>query len=328
MSAAAIRRSKRYVVSIMLATISLTIGLTAISAERADAATYSAMSCSNSYWANLSALQYLDFYGSATDYGYCVPVGLFNGRNGYIPVFASETNVANDYGKTPVYQNGNCSPPALPTGPSWDFLLPCQAHDYCYDLRKAGFSGTVSDTDCDNAFYYLMEAHCNNRVLATACRVVRDSYYSAVSLPGVVTDPDPVAVPVKAVHSAKCADVTGSSQATGASLVQYSCTNNPNQKFKFLPAPGAPGYFLVRAEHSGKCADVNSSTNGLAQYGCGTYTEQRFAIQSWASQNSFTLRSQLHGGSWCWDVPGSSTATVQLTEYQCFETTNQRWNLG
>jgi Ricin-type beta-trefoil lectin domain-like len=315
--------------SAVLTLCSLAIGLVVfVPVGPADAVGYGAMNCSNGYWANLSAAQYLDLYNSSTDYGYCAPAGLFNARNGYSPVFATETNVTNDYGKTPVYQNGNCSPPALPTGPSWDFLLPCQAHDYCYDLRKAGFSGTVSDGGCDNAFYWLMEAHCNDRVLAGTCRTIRDTYYLAVAAPGVVTDPDPAAVSIKALHSSKCADVTGSSFASGAAILQYSCTGTPNQKFKIAPAPNAPGYFLMQPTHSGKCADVDQVTNGLTQYFCGAFQEQRFTIQGSFLQNNFTLRSQLHGGTWCWDVPGSSTATVQLTEYSCFETSNQRWILA
>lgn len=36
------------------------------------------------------------------------------------------------------------------TGPFFDFQVPCKAHDYCYDLRKAGFSGTVTDDACDD----------------------------------------------------------------------------------------------------------------------------------------------------------------------------------
>ena len=63
--------------------------------------------------------------------------------------------------------------------------------------------------------------------------------------------------------------------------------------------------------------------------GCGAYTEQRFPIQGSFSQNIYTIRSQYHGFSWCWDVAGSSTANlVQLAEYSCFETSNQRWILS
>ena len=286
------------------------------------------MNCSNGYFANLSAGQYLDLYGPTTNYGYCAPAGLFNARIGYQPVFGFDANISNDYGLVPSKQFGNCSPPAVSTGWAWDFTLPCNAHDYCYDLRKAGFSGTVSDSACDNAFYSLMEADCNNRVFGGDCRIIRNAYYTAVALPGVVTDPDPAAVQVKAFHSSKCADVTGSSLADNASIVQYTCTGTSNQRFKFTPSD-LPGYFWIVPSHSGKCADLNASTNKLAQWGCGAYTEQRFSIQGSFSQNIYTIRSQYHGSSWCWDVAGSSTANlVQLAEYSCFETSNQRWILS
>ena len=90
----------------------------------------------------------------------------------------------------------------MPTGWAWDITLPCNAHDYCYDLREAGFSGTVSDAACDNAFYSLMETDFNNRVFGGDCRIIRNAY-TTVESPGVVTDPDPAAVQVKAVHSSK-----------------------------------------------------------------------------------------------------------------------------
>lgn len=174
--------------------------------------TYTPYTCTNGYYSALSAGQYLDLYSSSVNYGYCVPAGLFNARNGYLPVWAFETNVANDYGLIPVDSAGGCSF-SPDTGWAWDFQVPCKAHDYCYDLRKAGFSGTVSDGECDNDFYWLMEAHCNDRVLAGDCRIIRDRYYAVVSAPGVVTDPDPAAVSVKVQHSLQCADVSGRTSA-------------------------------------------------------------------------------------------------------------------
>lgn len=226
-----------------------------------------------------------------------------------------------------MYRDGGCSW-SPDTGPFFDFQLPCKAHDYCYDLRKAGFSGTVSDDQCDLWFYWLMEAHCNNRLLAGDCRIIRDTYYLAVAAPGVVTDPDPAPISLKVQHSLQCADVAGSSQADNATIVQYPCTGTQNQKFRLVPAPGAAGYFLIKPAHSGKCADVNAGTAGLTQWGCGAFSEQRFTIQGVGTNNVYTIRSQLHNGGWCWDVPASSTATVQLTEYTCYQTLNQRWILS
>jgi hypothetical protein len=290
--------------------------------------TYTPITCSSGYYSDLAANQYLDLYGSSTDHGYCAPAGLFNARLGYLPVWAFETNVANDWGKIPVYQDGGCSW-SPDTGWAWDFQVPCKAHDYCYDLRKAGFSGTVSDSDCDAVFWYLMEAHCNNRVFAGDCRLVRDTYYNAVSAPGVVTGPDPAAVSIKAMHSSKCADVTGASQSDNTAIVQYACHGGSNQKFKFIPVPGAPGDFWIRAEHSQKCADVNAQSAKLTQWGCGNYFEQRFKLNGTSGTNIYVIKSRENFLNKCWDVPGSSQAnSIQLQEFSCNETSNQRWILA
>jgi Ricin-type beta-trefoil lectin domain-like len=293
--------------------------------------TYTPLTCAAGYYASLSASEYLDMWGPGNDVGECAPAGLFNARNNYLPVFASEANVANDYGKVAVKQGGGCSFPAVGTGPVWDFDLPCKAHDYCYDLRKAGFSGTVTDSDCDGAFYWLMEAHCNNRVLANDCRLIRNTYYNGVTLPGVVTDPDPAGVSIKAVHSGKCADVSGAGLGSAVPIIQYDCVGGaPEQKYKFWPAPNAPGLFQLRPTHSGACADVNISTYAMTQFSCGVfYTEQRFQVVGSFSVNIFTLRSQRNSFTRCWTVPGNSFANlVQLKENSCAETNNQRWILA
>lgn len=289
--------------------------------------TYTPATCAYGYYADTyNAASFLDMYGAGNDYGFCVPAGLFNARNGYLPVFASEANVANDYGKIMIKQTGGCSygPDSLPL--IYDFKLPCQGHDYCYDIRKAGFSGIVGDTDCDNAFWSLMEAHCNNRTLSGDCRLVRDTFYAAVSLPGVVTNADPAAVSIKALHSLKCADVAGSGGADNTPLIQFSCTGNSNQRFKIFPAYLNSGYYEIRPTHVNpayKCLYRNGNTY-IYQYVCQYSSNFRFRIVGSFSQNIYTLRPQSNNS--CWDVPYSSpNDSVQISTYTCTETSNQRW---
>lgn len=294
----------------------------------ANAVTYSPMSCSNGYYAELNGPTYLDMYpASSGDYGLCAPPGIFSSRNGYTPSWGYETNVANDYGSIPVYPSGGCSS-SPDTGWAWDFQLPCKAHDYCYDLRKAGFSGTVTDSDCDSAFYWLMEAHCNDRVFSGDCRLVRDSFYSAVSLPWVVTNPDPAPVAIRPLHSGKCADIPGSSISILVPITQFTCYYTANQKFFFMPASGNPGYFEIRPSHyTLNCAALNG--DNLVQWGCGGLSTALFRIQGSYLQNNFTIRSKYNNNSKCWDVPYSSLADgVGLMEYWCNETTNQRFLIG
>jgi len=130
--------------------------------------TYSVLDCNfNGRYSNLNAAQYLDMYSSSTNYGYCAPEPLHVRRNLYEVVWAFENNVANDYGWVLTRQAGECG--VIPDTAGWyDFQVPCKAHDYCYDLRKAGLrkaglSGTVTDANCDATFYKLMLADCNDR---------------------------------------------------------------------------------------------------------------------------------------------------------------------
>jgi hypothetical protein len=143
-----------------------------------------------------------------------------------------------------------------------------------------------------------------------------------VIYPDVAVDPAPVRL--VATHSSKCANVANASSLEGEWIVQYWCVGYDNERFRMFPAPGFPGWFQVRALHSGKCVDVGADSK-LRQYTCSSSAARRFRIQGSYLQDTYTLRSASHGGSWCWDVPGSSIGTVQLIEYFCNETNNQRW---
>lgn len=298
--------------------------------ETASAISYDPMNCARGYYSRLRAGQYLDTYGDGTDRGYCAPAGVFDRRNGYLPVFATEANVANDYGRVAVRQSGGCSF-APDTGPTWDFQLPCKAHDYCYDLRKAGFSGTVSDNACDDWFDDLMEAHCNNRVFKGLCRDARDLYAAAVRAPGVVTDPDPAQLSVKAVHSNKCLAIRNASTASGAYLVQGPCSTNLHYKFKFVPISNDyNGYFRLKPQHAPTlCLRVDPSDSyRLKQGACTDSDWQRFKIAGSFNENKYTLRTRVF--DWCVDVPYASTETnlIITVYFDCHQSDHQRFILA
>jgi hypothetical protein len=283
--------------------------------------TYNFLNCWGGHYSNLTAWHYLDL--PSNDPEWCPVIGMFQARNGYRPVQGFETNVANVYGKVTVREAGNCSFPATNTGPFWDFKLPCQAHDYCYDLRKAGFTGTVSDPDCDNAFGDLMAAHCSYRILVNECMAVAVTYWQGVGLPGVVTNSDPAGVELQASHDALCLDVEASSQDDNARVLQWPCNRTSNQLFKLTPAPGDPGLFLVKPTHSNKCVDTYLP--GLVQYACG-WSEQVVDVRGAFNLDIYTIRPKWTGYETCYDVPYSSpTWGEQVTTYQCYETDNQLW---
>src|SRR5574342_1425343 len=65
----------------------------------------------------------------------CPPAG-FEGRLGYRPVLR-ETPFGWRFTR-PSSADGGCSGPLEDVGPFWDFTVPCQAHDYAYDLVRFG----------------------------------------------------------------------------------------------------------------------------------------------------------------------------------------------
>lgn len=265
--------------------------------------TYSSIACS-AHYSTGAAAAYLDIYED--DPAYCPVFGMLRAAVGYTPVWGFETNVANDYGRVIVKQSGECSY-LIDTGPSYDFQVPCKAHDYCYDLRRAGFSGTVSDQDCDDWFFWIMEAHCNNRnfPLSLDCRITRDIAYAAVTFPGVVADPNPGVVEFRNLATGKCADVEGASLAGGAPLQQWSCVVVTNQRFRIWPAPGAPGYFHVIAEHSEKCMRaVSTGTNAVYQNQCfDSLLTERFSLQGAYNTDWYSVRDAYTSLANCWQVP-------------------------
>jgi hypothetical protein len=259
--------------------------------------------------------------------GHCPVPAIFHSIRPYDGVWAYEANVYNDYGLVVVRQDGQCSPPALKTGPYWDFELPCLAHDYCWDLIRAGFGG-VTKGDCDRLFLDLMVAHCNDRVLAFDCEALAYVYYSGVQLAGVGPHP-PRNYALVAQHSGKCADVANASFDHGAQLTQWTCHYGSNQQFQIEYTGVQPVDYALKANHSGKCAAV-------WDYGAAMEVRQGICepqsnhflwwVRGFGSVNQYTFRPRSSGWSSCMDVPYSSGANgVGLIHYSCHETSNQRW---
>ncbi len=241
---------------------------------------------------------------------------MFYATNNYLPVWGHESNVANDYGKVVIRQDGGCTL-ISDTGPSYDFQIPCKAHDYCYDLRKASFSGTVSDRACDTTFNQLMNAHCNDRAIGhrKACAAARVGAYLAVITPPVVTNPNPGAVMFSNVASRKCIDVEGPSATRWTPLQQWSCKRVNNQRFKIWPSSGAPGLFEIRPLFpNNRCIStllavwINPCNSSLKT--------QQVIIKGFSNRDEYTItsRANLQG---CWGVPRTTTNGVDLISSVC-----------
>ena len=157
------------------------------------------------------------------------------------------------------------------------FQVPCKAHDYCYDLRKAGFSGTDPDAGCDDQFYWLMWADCEDQVFYTLCMNSAAAIYLAVQ--PAVTNADPAAIVLRPTHtSGRCAGVVGTTTRSAVSQLSCSIPVASSKKFRIVPASGAPGYFQIKSASSSKCMDLSVSVGKFVQWDCGNYTEQQFEI--------------------------------------------------
>jgi Ricin-type beta-trefoil lectin domain-like/Ricin-type beta-trefoil lectin domain len=135
---------------------------------------------------------------------------------------------------------------------------------------------------------------------------------------------------IVAKHSGKCLDVSNSSTANSALLVQWDCGNPltaQNQVFSLLPQGGAT-YMLV-ARHSGRCVDVyGGSQENSAQV--DQYTCMGAAHQIWkgdAVDPEYGIFRAKHSEK-CLDVYGANTANgAAVDQYTCVYANNQLWKL-
>jgi len=87
---------------------------------------------------------------------------------------------------------------------------------------------------------------------------------------------------LQSVRSGKCVDVSGSSQANRATIIQYSCHAGDNQRIRFEQFPDTDDY-LLRFQHSEKCLEIpiNNTQNGTDVYqtDCHANKNQRWRIE-------------------------------------------------
>ena len=155
--------------------------------------------------------------------------------------------------------------------PIYDRRVPCQAHDYCYDLFRFTVAPSLSESDCDDKFHDLMNSDCADRKGLLPGKCSNDAWWWALGVraktisdevhPGVVMiqnvgteeDEEDMCVGVE-----NLSDKTGS-PITGTPLIQYPCEEDDgeitNRQFRFnkerkLNDNGTwSWYFQIRPEH-------------------------------------------------------------------------------
>ena len=249
---------------------------------------------------------------------WCPVRGMFTAanENGYFPVWGYQQSLVNAFGKIIVRQDGSCTGISGINPGIYNFELPCRAHDYCYDLRRAAFSGTVTDQDCDDAFAAMLTTECNsqpNPQSVALCKSAATLATLAVNVPWVVTNQNPGIVEIRNANTGQCADIEGPSTNNNAPIQQWGCVGVTNQRFKIWEAPGAPGYFQIQPIHSGKCA---RALNNPIQYECKNWNSMRFRIQGALNQNMYSIRSKHHPNE-CWKVPLTYSFGADLIDPAC-----------
>ncbi len=132
---------------------------------------------------------------------------------------------------------------------------------------------------------------------------------------------------VAAVNSGKCVDARGAGTADGTVVQQYTCNQTASQQWQFQST--GDGYFRINARANPAATwdvkDVSTADGGLLQlwtYGGGA-NQQWQAVDEGNGRYHFVSRNS----GKCLDVPGASTADVQLQQYTCNGTAAQSFML-
>lgn len=297
---------------------------------------YSYLTCST-YSSKRTAPEYIDI--DPSDNPPCaIPAMLWASRH-YYAVFGYDSGVARQYGKVVVRQDGECSTPGVAVDSAsnvYDFSIPCRAHDFCYDLIRAGFGGTVKQAHCDNNLRKLMDAHCAAKGLlaATLCQYASDTYYYAVSVFGQQPAQQLGRLTLKNVNSLKCMDVKDGQPDNP--VQQFGCqASNANQEWQIVPIAAAEGFYSIYNQNTFSCLGEYYVTNmNTGQYGenylasgCNFGNNAAFYIAPVNSINRYTFRPL----NWpnkdrCVTVPNASFSdSIQLVSTVCAEVPRDTW---
>lgn len=132
-------------------------------------------------------------------------------------------------------------------------------------------------------------------------------------------DPTPVVSRIRSNHSNLCVNVRGASTASGATVVQWPCGNDGNERFTMTQTND--GFVQFKVEHSGLClAQSGTATTNAAvvQLACSAGTTTQWSLVG------STLRNRASGS--CLDVPNNATTQdTALITWTCNGGNNQNW---
>ncbi|MEV0897213.1 glycoside hydrolase N-terminal domain-containing protein [Actinoplanes sp. NPDC049802] len=128
-----------------------------------------------------------------------------------------------------------------------------------------------------------------------------------------------------AQHSGKAADITGTSTAAGALLIQWQAGTGLNQQFDFLSSGG--GYYRIRARHSGLVLQVAGTGTGadVTQQPDANSAGQQWLVED---QGSGVVRLVNRQSGLALDVWQASTADgARISQWTPGSGANQRFQL-
>ena len=135
---------------------------------------------------------------------------------------------------------------------------------------------------------------------------------------------------VQSVHSGKCLEVAGGSNANGANVQQWDCADVDQQRLTFIPVANKPDVYTIQFEHSDQCLDVSGGSTenaaSLIQWPCHGGLNQQFKLNS-EGNNTYSLTIQ-HSNRVV-DVEGISTANgADIHQWDWLNANNQKWVLS
>ena len=327
--------------------------------NRTETITYSGIDCKNNQATGTAAF-YINM--NKSDDGQCPPLGIFysSPSTGYLPVWGTHPNIEDDYGKVAVRHTGECSGPFSDDGPDtpdawsqwgydfWDFQIPCKAHDYCYDLMRAGFSGTVNDKDCDDEWKRLMSAECEDRSTAGFSLLDRLVFSATIiSLAGVlptaiglllVNTPQQVcnsfkeiiyrAVRLGSTWNTSLGEVKvynkGSDKCLSHLMYQVNCYNYESEKFQFVPVPNKSGKFYIRLSGYSPARCIRTTISEVIQWSCDRTETTMFELRTVDNKAQHTI--QVADKNWCLSIPETKASLSSVVlDTSCSKT--DKWNI-
>jgi len=121
---------------------------------------------------------------------------------------------------------------------------------------------------------------------------------------------------IRAKHSGKVLDITGSSKANSAQLIQYQQHGGPNQRFWFIKHDEEDSYSIIN-KNSFLVLDVTGASQAdcteVIQFGYHGGDNQRFTLSHHDDDDTWEIKAK-HSGK-VFDVRGGADDVIQYTPH-------------